>query len=850
MKRVCFLWLLLGVAVASAAEDSPPLLEARSQWRCFFAWQEEVVQWEAGEVSRFRTVKGAPKPIEKADGPAAEPAAPPEGWAGAEFDDSAWLVSPGPFLHAPFRRDLAALWLRGRFEIAEPAELMLSVSYRGGAVAYLNGKEIARGHLPEGKVTPGAPAQPYPRNAYVNADGELLFADPKGPAPEGMNLRVRTLTCKVPAAAVRKGLNVLAVALHRAPTSELLYTAAAPKTPRGDRPQWTMLGLEDLRLEGGKKAPAAFAVWPGNPLIEVFDVDAAEAGAAGKPLRLAGARNGAFSGVLMLRGPEAVRGPKVEPSELKLAGGEGTIPASAWQVRYAVPGDAPPVAAAARRPAGAVLLGALAEAPSSDTATIPVWLTVRVPADAKAGEYRGIVRVTAGAPIEVPVELSVADFVLPDPKGFACFTGINESPESVALQYNAPLWSEGHWKLLDSVFAHLGQVGVKMALIPVVARTHRGNDQSMVRWVKGGDGSLKPDFGVVERYLDLVVKHLGTAPIVCWYVWMPSQGGGAWGATPDKPKNENPTPITLLDPATGQVQEGHAPDWGTPQSVPFWKPVFEGLRERLARRGLEKSAGLGLVCDFTPSKQTVEDLRAVAPGLRWVVHAHGLTLKFADQPVAEAAHVWGVKEPRTSDDRLKRYGWKNAIITTVFPRYGAGSMGHVNARSPIGLYHALLEGYQASGYNGVNDLGADFWPVFKTPRREMQPISARYGYRDRPGSPPMTHGCLLFPAKEGPIATVRFEALRMGVQEAEVRIFIEKALDDSAKRARLGDELANRAQELLDERVRQIVRAKQDHSPMFSYGSDASWGDYAAGALARSRTLYRLAAEVTAKLAK
>lgn len=851
--------VLLAVVAPGFAGAADALLEARSQWRCFFAWQAEMVQWGSGEVTAARKgPRGGPAIERSAERPEPSPS-PPAGWTSPEFDDQAWALAPGPFEHAPFRRDLAAMCLRGKFEVAEPAGLALSLSYRGGTVVYLNGKELARGHLPAGALAPGSPAQPYPREAYVDEAGSLLFAPPRAPAPEGTKLRVRTLALEVPASAVRKGLNVLAVELHRAPTSELLYAAAAPKTPRGDRPQWTMLGLEGLSLEGG--APVAgnglppapsLAVWPGNPLVEAFDADRAEPGMGGKPVRLAGARNGAFSGVAVLRSREAVKSLRVEPGALSLAGGDAAIPASACRVRYAVAGDAPPVGAAARRPKGAAYLGALAEAPPAEASAIPVWLTVRVAADARAGDYRGVLRVAvnAAAPVEVPVELSVADFALPDPKSFTCFTGIAESPESVALQYGVPLWSEEHWTLLGRVFAHLGQAGVKMALIPVVAKTVRGNDQSMVRWVKQADGSLKPDFRVVERYLDLVVKHLGVIPVVCWYVWMPSQGGGAWGATPDKPKNEKPTPITLLDPAAGQVQDGEAPDWGTPQSVPFWKPVFEGLAERLARRGLEKSAALGLVCDFTPSKQTVEDLEAVAPGLRWVVHAHGLTLKFAGQPAAEAAHVWGVKEPLVSSHPLKRYGWKNAVATTVFPRYGAGSMGHVNPTSPIGVYHALLEAYQASGYNGVNDLGADFWPVLKTPRREAQPISARYGYRDRPGSPPMAHGSLLFPAKDGPIATVRFEALRMGIQEAEARIFIEKALDDPAKRAKMGDELGRRAQELLDQRVRGIVNAKQDYSPMFSCGSDASWLDYAAGAVQRSRVLYCLAAEVAAKLAK
>ncbi|HUT32057.1 MAG TPA: glycoside hydrolase domain-containing protein [Planctomycetota bacterium] len=842
-------WLTGG---AHAADTGPPLLGTQSQWRCFFVWQEELVQWESGELTRFRSVKGAPKPIEKVDGKPEASAAAPGGWTAAEFDDSSWACSPGPIVHTPHRRDLAAILLRGKFELAEPADLTLALSWRGGAIVYLNGKELVRANLPAGAIAPGAPGEPYPKAAYVDAEGKLLFAPPREAEPEGMKLRVRTLSHKVPASAVRQGLNVLAVELHRAPTSELLYTAVVPKTPRGDKPQWSMVGLEELSLGGGKGPQASLAVWPGNPLLDVFDADPGEPGMAGKPVRLAGARNGAFSGVVMVRSPEAVKGLKVEPGALKLADGDAVIPASAWRVRFAVPGDAPPVGAASRRPQGAAFLGVLAEAPPENAAAVPVWLTVRVGGDAKPGEYKGVLRVSvnAAAPAEVPVELSVADFALPEPRSYTCFTGIAESPESVALQYGVPLWSEEHWKLLDRVFAHLGQVGVRMVLIPVVAKTHRGNDQSMVRWVKQADGSLKPDFGVVERYLDLVAKHLGTGPLVCWYVWMPSQGGGAWGATPDKPKNEKPTPITVLDPATGQAQDGEAPDWGTPQSVPFWKPVFDGLRERLAKRGLEKSAALGLVCDFTPSKQTVEDLRAVAPELRWVVHAHGLTLKFAGQPVAEAAHVWGVKEPRTSDDKLKRYGWKNAIITTVFPRYGAGSMGHVNPTSPVGVYHALLEGYQASGYDGVNDLGADFWPVVKMQRRELLPLSARYGYRDRPGSPPMTHGSLLFPAKDGPVATVRFEVLRLGVQEAEARIFIEKALEEPAKRAKLGDELAARAQGLLDERVRKIANAKLDRSPMFSYGSDASWLDYAAGVAERARALYHVAAQVSNRLSK
>lgn len=46
-----------------------------------------------------------------------------------------------------------------------------------------------------------------------------------------------------------------------------------------------------------------------------------------------------------------------------------------------------------------------------------VWVQVTVPADAAAGEYRGTLRVSAAGRklADVPVELHVADWALPDP---------------------------------------------------------------------------------------------------------------------------------------------------------------------------------------------------------------------------------------------------------------------------------------------------------------------------------------------------------------------------------------------------------------------------------------------------
>jgi hypothetical protein len=66
---------------------------------------------------------------------------------------------------------------------------------------------------------------------------------------------------------------------------------------------------------------------------------------------------------------------------------------------------------------------------------------------------------------------------------------------------------------------------------------------------------------------------------------------------------------------------------------------------------------------------------------------------------------------------------------------------------------------------------------------------------------------ILSPGKDGAISTARLEMFRENLQEIEARIFIEKALTDPVQKAKLGEELADRAQKLLDQRTRLAIRA-------------------------------------------
>jgi hypothetical protein len=428
----------LSVAYVKAVEEAKEttVLETGSRWRCLHVWGAELVRWETGEVTAVQPGKKGAPPIEKKAEKAPLSTNVQADWAGTDFNDSTWVPTTGPFRHAENLRDLAALYLRGKFEVSNPeavGELTLSLTYRGGVAAYLNGKEICRQHLPEGPLTPDTPAEAYATEAYLDKEGLVISVERgKASSPEGVQARARSLDgIKIPASALRQGINVLAVELRRAPTAECFFTKRPPK---GANMDWTHLVLEGLKLTvagAGVEPEAGRAgkprLWTDNILSDLWACDAALVGEENRPLNVVGARNGAFSGVLGVRAAETIKHLSVEPGELKLADGSAVLPAANVRVRYAVAGDPPTLIETQRRPKGANFLGVLMEAPPKEVplpagaagVTQPVWLTVKVPADAKPGTYQGVVGVRVNeATFNVPLILTVADFSLPNVSDF------------------------------------------------------------------------------------------------------------------------------------------------------------------------------------------------------------------------------------------------------------------------------------------------------------------------------------------------------------------------------------------------------------------------------------------------
>ena len=245
---------------------------------------------------------------------------PADEWRGPDFDDSTWprlrkpdgVGSPAQYTCGTPERNgwLRGVFLRFRFEVPDAAAagaVTFSADYIGGLRAYVNGKEIARGHLPAGDFDAETMAEEYPEAAYVATFADLSEEERsryKGreppPArvmrsadeltPLGSRLyqvRNRTIhSLPIPRQLLRRGTNVLAIELRAAPLHPYVLKEWFGYRAVEDR-QWEHARLSRLELRCASTnvpsslgRPKGVQVWTEDMTRRMFSPEYLEAGAA------------------------------------------------------------------------------------------------------------------------------------------------------------------------------------------------------------------------------------------------------------------------------------------------------------------------------------------------------------------------------------------------------------------------------------------------------------------------------------------------------------------------------------------------------------------------------------------
>ncbi len=833
----------------------------------------------------------------------------PSDWAKPSSDDASWLRQRLGKL--PLERYMAeayeftthlirATYLRTYFQVPEPQkvqELTLDITFRGGARVLLNGVEVARAHVPKGELAADAPAEDYPREAYLAQADEVPetryagnFGDIRCPwdqAPPGdrhrkewaafrmaasrqainqkgwerlMGLRDRKLAgLKIPAKLLQKGTNVLAIELRGARFHpQILPGAGGPRAENWDRHGGTenhtwdhcrLLSLQ-LRASGGEvpsavARPAGAQVWVEDMHTRVFSRDFNPPGFPAGTIRLVGAPNGTFGGQFVVGTDHGLAGLKAAASDLK--GAAGTIPSSAiqlsplkghsildlhklgydrclgmynWQCpmavvavsRYQVKLANPPAKDEARREAEQKLYSAFrffdhissepaAAAPAD--ACQPFWLSLRVPADARPGTYRGSVSVQAEGmePVAIPVEAEVIGWRMPGPLEFQSIVESEQSPYALAATYKVELWSEQHWRLIEESLRQLARLGADVLFVPVLLRSEFGNreDASMIKWTRAKDGSLRFDYAVLDRYLDLAVKHCGAPRVVCFQIMhgCPSESNA----------------VKILDEASGKEEVVDVGPGAEATRRPLWRAFATSARDHMRQRGLEDAMYWGHAFDMVVDPGLVRLMAEFTPGIYWAAGAHA---RRPDATFRAVARAYGSD---ITDRSLK--GWKNPFIHLVMPRTN-GSVICVEGTSTPYTYRVLCDRAIYCGFNGVGRMGADYFEKawFDGFRGGQYLLVGR--------------SCVqtLWPGANGAETSTRNETMLEGLQEAEARIFLEQALD----RNLLPGELAAEVQKVLDGHFRATLHIPGGTAAITMMDVAGDWQ-------ARSRTLFATAAK-------
>jgi hypothetical protein len=304
-----------------------------------------------------------------------------------------------------------------------------------------------------------------------------------------------------------------------------------------------------------QRAPHGVFAWFVMPTRMVLDDADLPANLTDPPgvYRLSAARNESECVQLVLMLATPLEQASIEFGEFVTR--EGHIPASAWSANLVaqVPGRVPQRAASILKTWPSREPGTTAEqvtpgtyAPSSVTLVpdallrdatfdLPrglnrVWLTVRVPRDARPGDYRGVVRVRSGAQIvfELPLDLRVWNHMLPDEPSVMVMANVWPNLPPVP-----PTDSETNPRLL---WDHLKPYYENL-------KAHRINATGEIYptrpWRRE---EPPPDWSEYERALKYVLDDLGFARFR-----FPSVGGTATGAWQEMPVFRATPPADVAD---------------------------------------------------------------------------------------------------------------------------------------------------------------------------------------------------------------------------------------------------------------------------------------------------------------
>lgn len=402
--------------------------------------------------------------------------------------------------------------------------------------------------------------------------------------------------------------------------------------------------------------------------------------------------------------------------------------------------------------------------------TQPLWLTVAVPREAAPGDYSGILRVTwDGGEAPVELRLTVWPFVLPADQHLTFTNWI--SPDALARHHGLEVYS-------DAFFEMLGRYAR-------AAAEHHQN----VLWIglevvgisQGPEGGLTFDWSIFDRWVEVVTANgcgrlIEIRPLGYW--------DGGW----DNPR-------IALGGYSVRGADGQTTTRSAEEVLPELLPA---LQAHLQERGwLERTvihiADEPAVHHAADWREKARWVRSLAPGLR---------------------RIDAIEAPYFGDD-LEIWVPKLNHLYNWLPRYEAArqrgaEIWFYTCCHPTGVFpnrfldQPLLKTRILQWYNWRYNLsGYLHWGFISWDDNPLASCG--------PGIVPPGDCWIVYPGPDGPLSSLRWEALRDGFEDYELLWLLAERTRQVAQELGVPPEAFNPRQPA-DELARQLVRTMIDYA--------------------------------------
>ncbi len=410
----------------------------------------------------------------------------------------------------------------------------------------------------------------------------------------------------------------------------------------------------------------------------------------------------------------------------------------------------------------------------------PVYVRLRVPKDQPPGEVLGTVRAYTQQGFgderciwEGQVRLRVAQNALPDVADYAFHLNLWQHLTSIARFYRVPLWSEAHFALIERYYASLAQLGQKVVSLVVTEMPWSGQrcfrdgaeasylyEHALVSTTRAADGSLRFDYTALDRILDLAAKQHMAQNIDVFgllNIWVDEEYGFGKVA-PDAP---DAVRVRCYDEAKGVFTYL--------RTAADLRQFIRALQDHLAELGVLERVRVAAdePADLEAFNRSLAFVHQAAPGFQYSAAINHF--EFIEDAPAGVIDFTPILPLACHDPAL------TARLTTQLHARGGKMTWYVCCWPPIPntFLHSPLPEARLHGWltHALHLDGFLRWAFCLWPADPWQRVSYR------PGS--WSAGDLYFvlPGKDGaPVETLRYEALRMAVQDYELIRLVEQAL--------------------------------------------------------------------------